>query len=135
MAGVTFRYSEAFKRKVVDELESGKLRNLLEAREVYGIGGSRTVSRWVKKYGKNHLLGKVVKVETRGEREQLQVLKQRIRELEKALSDVTVREVLSRAYFEVLCEEMGVTDIEGFKKKLDAKRLPERWSSVRVGPT
>lgn len=135
MGEVIFRYSEAFKRKVVDELESGKLRNLSAAREIYGIGGSDTVSGWVKKYGKNHLLGKVVKVETRGEREQLQALKQRIWELEKALSEVTVREVLSRAYFEVLCEEMGVTDIEEYKKKLDAKVLPTREPSGRVGPT
>ncbi|MFP4026180.1 MAG: hypothetical protein ACLFWL_00125 [Candidatus Brocadiia bacterium] len=50
--------------KVISELESGKLSSMAEARRNYGIGGGSTVANWLKKYGKNHLLGKVVKVET-----------------------------------------------------------------------
>jgi len=50
------RYSEAFKLQVVSELETGKLGCIFEARKRYAIKGVGTVDRWVRKYGKNHLL-------------------------------------------------------------------------------
>ena len=57
------RYSEAFKLKVVNELETGKLSTVSEAIELYGIRGSETVKKWLQKYGKNHLLSKMVIVQ------------------------------------------------------------------------
>jgi transposase-like protein len=123
MGAQIIRYSEAFKRKVVEGLEKGELRNQLEARQRYGIGGGSTIHRWLRKYGKNHLVAKVVKVESMKERDQLKQLKRKIREreLEKALADTKVEQVLERAYFEVLCEEMGIEDTAAYKKKLAGK--------------
>ncbi len=57
------RYSEAFKRHVVKEIEEGKFNSLQEAREKYGIKGHSTITFWLKKYGKEHLLLKTVRVE------------------------------------------------------------------------
>ena len=56
------RYSEALKLQVVSELESGKFRSQQEAREAYGITGGSTIHHWLKKYGKYHLLARVVSV-------------------------------------------------------------------------
>ena len=123
------KYSEAFKRHVVSELESGRFRSHEEAREFYGIGGSSTVSRWVRTYGKEHLNWKVVRVETPDERNEVRRLKSRIRDLEKALADAKVKEVLSQAYFELACEEFGGSDTEGFKKKVVAMQSREDGSS------
>lgn len=61
---IVTRYSETFKRKVVGELESGVLSSVSDARRRYGIPGALTVQGWIKRLGKNHLLGKVVRVET-----------------------------------------------------------------------
>ena len=121
MGAQIIRYSEVFKRKVVEGLEKGELRNQAEARELYGIGGSCTIHRWIRQYGKNHLLAKVVKVESVKERDRIKQLKRKIRELEKALADSKVEQVLDRAYFEVLCEEMGIEDTAAYKKKLAGK--------------
>jgi len=121
MGAQIIRYSEAFKRKVVEGLEKGELRNQAEARQLYGIRGGSTIHSWIRKYGKNHLIAKVVKVESMKERDRIKQLKRRIRELEKALSDTKVEQVLDRAYFEVLCEDMGIEDVEGYKKKLAGK--------------
>lgn len=121
MANDVIRYSEAFKRKVVSELESGKLVNMAEARRKYGIGGGSTVRNWVKQFGKNHLLGKVIRVETPQDADEKKELEDRIEKLEKALADAKVKEVLNEAYFNVVCKKFGVTDIEDFKKKLDVK--------------
>lgn len=54
------RYSDAFKRHVVAELESGRLATHGEARAKYGIRGAGTLPKWLRKYGKNHLLRRVV---------------------------------------------------------------------------
>ena len=51
MSKQTVRYSEAFKLKVVRDLEDGRFGTSFEASKDYGIGGTSTVSRWVKKYG------------------------------------------------------------------------------------
>lgn len=122
MKDLNLRYSEAFKLQVVQELESGKLGGVQEARERYGIGGNETIQRWLRNYGKNHLLGKVVRVEKPGERDQLRVLKRENDELKRALADAHMKSVLYESWFEVACEELGVTDLDAFKKKLAARR-------------
>nr|WP_078128349.1 transposase [Leptospira alexanderi] len=60
------RYSEAFKRKVIEEIESGKY-NQNQAMKNYGIQGSVTIRGRLKKYGKNHLMSKIVRVKTENE--------------------------------------------------------------------
>ena len=42
-ASVQVRYSMAFKRQVVADLESGRFRTIGEANAHYGIGGAQTV--------------------------------------------------------------------------------------------
>lgn len=110
------RYSEAFKLKVVGELEVGRFGSPFESARAYGIGSPTTVQRWVRQYGKGHLLKKVVRVEKEGEPGELKRLKQRVRVLEEALADADAEERLSRAYFDLLCQDLKV-DPEGFKKK------------------
>lgn len=115
------RYSEAFKMQVVSELESGALDSLSAARSRYGIAGGGTIQRWLKKYGKDHLRSKVVKVQTPKERDQVETLKKRVKQLEKALADTQVDAVLNKAFYQVLCREHGIEDPEAYKKKLDTK--------------
>ena len=115
------QYSEAFKRQVVEELEAGQHRSVEEVRKKYGIGGCDTIQKWVKKHGRQHLLPKVVRVERMGERDRMEVLQRRIQQLEKALAEAKVDQVLSQAYLELACEEFGITDLEAFKKNADAR--------------
>ena len=110
------RYSEAFKLQVVSELETGKLGCIFEARKRYAIKGVGTVDRWIRKYGKNHLLKKVVRVESTNERDQLIELKKKNRELESALSDAHLDLRLERAWLKIACSG-GIDDVESFKKK------------------
>lgn len=111
------RYSEAFKLHVVRELETGKLPSISAAQERYGIAGNGTIPGWVKRYGRSDLMPRRVRIEMPEEKDQLKAMKKRIRELEKALADAHVQQVLAQAYFEVLCEEAGITDVEEYKKK------------------
>lgn len=129
MGSVVIRYSEAFKLKVVSELASGRLRSREEARERYGIRGSSTVSRWVRKYGQAHIQGKVVRVETTDERDQIKALKARIKELECAVVDSKVQEALHKAYFDIVCREYGVKDPAALKKSIASKLSGEDAST------
>lgn len=115
--GALIRYSEAFKMEMVRELEAGNYETAGGLARAYGIRGSRTVARWVRQYGRDHLLRKVVRVERPEERDQVRVLEQRVRELEKALADAHLDQRLERAYLELACEAGGIMDVEAFKKK------------------
>ena len=120
------KYSEAFKAQVVREIEEGKLANCWAASERYGIGGSTTVYGWVRKYGRDHLVGKVVRVETVGERDELKRLKQRVRELEALLADQALDLALEKSFVKLACREAGIRDVEAFKKKAPGRVSTER---------
>ena len=127
----TIRYSEAFKRQVVEELERGRHATMWAARRAYGIKGSATVPGWVRKYGREDLLPKRVRVETLKERDELKEARKRIRELEAAVADAHIDHCLEKAYFHVACERMG-KDPEEFKKK-NAITLSELRKGSRKG--
>ncbi len=110
-------YSEAFKLQVVREYEEGKFQSCREACRAYVIGGTVTVQRWLRSYGKGHLVRRVVRVETPKERSELRELRDRVRELEKALCDAHLDLRLSESYVELACEAAGIGDVAAFKKK------------------
>jgi transposase-like protein len=131
----TYRYSEAFKRQVVEQLESGVLSSITQARRRYGIKGVGTVENWVKRLGKNHLLCKVVRVETPDERHEIERLRKQVRNLEHALAQTRMSQLLAEAQFEVLCRQQGV-DPEAQKKKADAQlsRQSSSGPGAKPGP-
>ena len=114
-ANAGIRYSEAFKMEVVRELESNDLPFATVQRK-YGIGGSWTVQKWVRKYG-NGSRGKVIRVQKPEEIDELKQLKTRVRQLETALADANIDAALERAYTRIACQRAGITDVAEFKKK------------------
>ncbi len=118
----TMRYSEAFKLQVLRELTEGRLPSIEAARRAYGIRGTSTIQRWMCRYGRTDLLGKVIRVETPKEVSELKQLRLRVRELEKALADAHLDGRLADAYLEVACQRAGIEDVDAFKKKHARKR-------------
>jgi transposase len=90
-----------------------------QVRRRYGIKGNTTVLRWVRQYG-NGSRGIRIRVEKPEEINELQRLKQRVRQLEVALADANIDLALERAYTELACERAGM-DAEDFKKKAAGK--------------
>ena len=111
------RYSEAFKVQVVRQLEEGQFGNPWEAGQAYGVKGTNTVARWVRQFGKDHLLGRLVRVMKADEQCEVKALRKRVRELERALADAHLDLKLEAAYVELACEVAGVEDVAEFKKK------------------
>jgi transposase len=113
---IIFRYSMSFKQQVVEELESGRFSSILEAKEHYGITGASTVQNWLKKYGRNHLCAKVVRVEKPNEKDQILQLKKQIKQLKEALGQTQAENIINQEFLKIACEQMG-QDVETFKKK------------------
>jgi transposase-like protein len=82
----TVRYSISFKQMVVKEIEEG-VHSVDHVRRKYGIGGGATIYKWISNFGKNHLLNKIIKVETMDERDRLKQLEEENKRLKMALAD------------------------------------------------
>lgn len=119
------RYSEAFRKTVVKEYEAGE--SVEELRRRYGIGGTTTVQRWVKKYGVAGLRHEVVVMQRADEQKREKQLEARIKELEAALSQLTLDKLMLETTLEVASERYG----EDVKKKCAPKSLSERSSKPR----
>lgn len=123
-------YSEAFRLKVVREIETGKL-TISEAARLYEINGAETIYKWIRKYGKNELIRKCVRVEMKDEKDVNKTLQARIRELEQALSAVTVENILNRILIEELESEMTEEEKKSIRSRLspEQRRILERSRS------
>ena len=109
---------------VVRELEAQDL-PFEQVRRKYGIRGTTTVQKWVRKYGHGSR-GAKVRVEKPEEINEKEQLKRRVRALEQALADANIDLALERQYTRLACERAGIRDVAEFKKKADGKRPIER---------
>ena len=104
----TIRYSEGFKQKVVKEIEEGKFRSKEEARKTYGIRGTSTITKWIKEAGKNHLIGKVIRVEMIKEKDRIKELEKKNIELERALAKERLNTICYEGMLETAREIYGI---------------------------
>jgi transposase-like protein len=89
---ITKRYSEAFKRQVVCEYEDGF--SVQDLRRKYGITGNGTIERWVRQYANAGLRQELITIQRAAERERERQLQQRVRELEAAVSQLTLEKIV-----------------------------------------
>ena len=115
---VILRYSISFKQKVVKEIEEEGL-SYSEAMRRYRITGGDTIRKWVIKFGKNHLLNKVVRVEMKGEKDRVKELEAEVKKLKIALADATLAKGALETLIEVVNEHYQ-TDV---KKNLGQQPL------------
>lgn len=106
------RYTEAFKKNVVQEFERGILnKDQLQAK--YGIGGNSRILQWCRKYGKLHYSEK-------GEqgRPMKDPQKQRIKDLDKQLAEAKLKILAYQKLISIAEQEEGISIL----KKDDAKQ-------------
>lgn len=104
------RYSISFKQKVVKQIEEEGLSKAAAAR-LYGIKGGQTIQTWIRQFGKNHLLNKIVRVEMKGEKDKVKQLEDEIKKLKIALADSTMHNHLLETLIDVANEHYQ-TDIK-----------------------
>ena len=109
--GPTKRYSEAFKKQVVQEFEKGLL-NKDQLQIKYGIAGKSRVLEWCRKYGKF-----AYNIPTQNGRPMKDPQKQRIKELEKKLKAAELKLKVYDKLIEVTNRELDQDII----KKIEAE--------------
>jgi len=111
---LVIRYSPAFKRKVVEEIERGKF-TVGEVRRIYDIKGADTINRWLKNLGREHLLNRVIRVEMKDEKDKLRELERQKRELESALAQAHLKILSLETMIDIAEERFDIK----IKKKSD----------------
>ena len=111
------RYSLAFKKKVLSELESGRFGSISQASEFYGITGKSTVANWMRQLGRTDLSVKIVRVQVNDETPKTKELKKRVKELEKLVSDMALENHYKEALLMVIAEENNCSVSDLSKKK------------------
>ena len=120
MSRKIIRYSDCFKRSVVSEIEKDGL-TIQQARDRFGIAGTNTVQRWLKKYGRSHLLNKVVRVETRDEIDELKRLREENERLKIAYAELAIDHKLSEKVIEKADEVFGLELKKNYEQELSQK--------------
>ena len=103
------RYSISFKQKVVKEIEEGL--SISEAARRYEIKGGSTIQKWLVKFGKNHLLSKIVRVEMKGEKDRVKELEAEVKRLKIALADATMEKYALKTLVDIV-DEHYQTDVK-----------------------
>lgn len=101
------RYSEAFKLEVIQKIDSGEL-SIPGARRLYDIRGACTVQLWIKRYHREDLLAKVVRIQMPHEVDQLKAVETRNRALESALADAHMKILVLESMVDLAEETYGV---------------------------
>ncbi|SDG92982.1 Transposase and inactivated derivatives, partial [Dyadobacter soli] len=97
--------SLSFKQEVVREIEEEGLSHL-EASRRYGIKGSMTIKKWIIKFGKDHLVNKVIRIEMKGEVNQQKRLEAELRRLKEAYADLSLKHQCAEKVIELANEEL-----------------------------
>ena len=120
MSRKIIRYSDCFKQSVVSEVEKKGL-TIQQARDRFGIKGTNTIQLWLKKYGRNHLLNKVVRVETKDEINELKQLREENKRLKIAYAELAIDHKLSEKVLEKADELMGLDLKKKYEQALSQK--------------
>jgi len=99
----------AFKQKAISEIETGKY-SLREASKIYNVS-EVSLYKWLRQFGKNHLIGKIVRVEMKGEADRIKQLEAEKKELESALAKAHLKIITLESTMEV-AEEIYKIDLK-----------------------
>ena len=115
-------YSDDFRRKVVQEVVSGKWTGFTHAQRVYGIKGSVTVRNWMERYGYGHLLERIVVMKSSEEVNEVKKLTAEVKRLKESLADVYLDLQIEKQISLILLKETGRAR-EEVKKNILGKSL------------
>lgn len=121
------RYSRSFKLQLVREAE-------VEGNVPYRVSlkyrvRPATMMRWLRELGSGKH-GKVIRVETADEVDEIKRLRRELRTVKEALADAHVALAVEKAYVDLAAEEMGQKP-EEWRKKQDGRPRTGRSKSSR----
>lgn len=127
------RYSEEFKRRLVEEIETGVM-TISQACRFYGICSTNSIYKWISQYGMYKNKGTQVYIMTSKEEIELITLRRDMALLKKQLEEAETRAIAWKCMVDAIEIDLGIP----VKKKpwsqalADARKLlyPEEGDSV-----
>lgn len=102
------RYSEAFKLKVMEELRDGKWKTVADAAQAYGVS-AQGVRYWMKRFGFEHLNGRIIYVKTTTEIDEIKRLKAENKRLKERLADEVLDHKIDEVALRIACRNLGAS--------------------------
>lgn len=115
--GITRRYSEGFKLKILAELSTGNY-NKTELGKFYGINRT-TINKWIEKYDRKDLMNTRILVETNDEIGRIKALQKEVEQLKTLLLKKDLDKLMIDSYLEVAAENLGYKNVDELKKNLN----------------
>ena len=115
--GISRRYSEGFKLKILAELSTGKY-NKTELGKFYGINRT-TINKWIEKYDRKDLMNTRILVETNDEIGRIKALQKEVEQLKTLLLKKDLDKLMLDSYLEVAAENLGYKNVDELKKSLN----------------
>jgi transposase-like protein len=114
------RYSDAFKRKVISDIQKG-LYSPWRAMQIYRIGGKNTVYKWLAKYAPDSVF--ITRGDSMKKKKDVSTvdLQTRIRYLEQVVSDLSIEKKILEAIIDIANETYGLD----LKKSIGSASLNE----------
>jgi len=109
------QFSPTFKQSIIDQFDRGKISAVQISRE-YGVSRSM-VYRWIYQYSKHNTKGTVIVMDKKKQNTEVQSLKQRIAELERAVG----HKQMQIDYYEQYMKTMDELAPEELKKKWESR--------------
>lgn len=100
------RYSEAFKRQIVRDIERG-VTTPAEVQRRYGVAGGTSIRGWLRRYGRGKVSCRVKRQDVIESRKLL-VIEREKRELERAVARLTVEKVAYESLIEEAQAQLGI---------------------------
>ncbi|HOV16244.1 MAG TPA: transposase [Candidatus Cloacimonadota bacterium] len=100
------RYSEEFKRMVVEDIESGVM-NVAQACRYYGISTPVSVYKWLELYGLRKNKGQKVLVMSYKEENELVRLRRELALLKKELEEAELRAIAWKSMVDAIDQDLG----------------------------
>lgn len=117
------RYSVAFRMKVVEEIENGLISQYAATR-LYGVP-SATLADWMKRYGFNSKIDKVVYVMTAQEEREILLLRKENKRLKEALDRALLHNLSLESLIEI-AEEVYDPDLKKNIGSMLAEKLGKK---------
>jgi transposase len=110
------RYSNCFKLQVIEEIEKRGL-SIEACRRKYDIGGKETIQKWLRKFGKTHLINRGIRMEKK-DLEELKRLRAENRALKEAYAELALNHKCSEKVIEVADELFNLNLKKKYEQEL-----------------
>lgn len=101
------RYSEEFKRTVVEEIETG-IMTVTQACRYYGISGAVSIYKWIAVYGMNEIKGRKVLIMSHKEENELITLRRELALLKKELEEAEIRAIAWKSMVDAIEQDLKI---------------------------